>query len=120
MPAGATGLSFGLDLGSVGTLTTSDYRFQKAPIKAGVLAFRTGLLVAVCAIAARIIYTRRALIARAVARADPARLHRRERRPREGWPAASEEPVAGLPATTVARGARMDDVRRARDRPDTR
>lgn len=92
VPAGATGLSFGLDLGSVGTLTTSDYRFQKAPIKAGVLAFRIGLLVAVCAIAARIIYTRRAQIARAIARADPARLHRRERRPREGWrpPARSQ------------------------------
>ena len=69
VPPGGSGLSFGLDLGSVGSLTTSDYSFRAAPINAGVLAFRIAVVLGVCALAARIVYKRRRQIARAIASA---------------------------------------------------
>jgi peptidoglycan/xylan/chitin deacetylase (PgdA/CDA1 family) len=56
VPSGATGLSFGLDLPSVGSLTTSGYQFASAPVKAGVLIFRIVVLTGVCALVARIVY----------------------------------------------------------------
>ena len=80
VPPGATGLSFGLDLGSVGSLTTSDYNFQKAPVNAGLLAFRIAVALGACALVARIVYSRRRPVTRALSRAWPDSL------PGEGQP----------------------------------
>jgi peptidoglycan/xylan/chitin deacetylase (PgdA/CDA1 family) len=66
VPPGASGLSFGLDLLSQGSLKTSDYGFQKPPVKAGVLAFRIIALLVACALIARVVYTRGAPITRAI------------------------------------------------------
>lgn len=113
LPSGATGLSFGLDLESAGTLTTSDYSFQKAPIKAGVLAFRIIVLVAAGALVARVLYTRRAPFGRAVTRVWLAGPGRRGR-PVPDRP--EREPVAAMSATATRRGARPGEGQGAGDR----
>lgn len=107
VPPGATGLSFGLDLPSVGSLTTSDYGFHSAPVKAGVLAFRIIVLLGACALAARVAYTRRAPITRAITRAWAAAPGGRERRAGRVRQEA-EEPAAVLSATSTPRRAPGD------------
>jgi peptidoglycan/xylan/chitin deacetylase (PgdA/CDA1 family) len=93
LPAGASAVSFGLELGSAGQLTTSDYTFRTAPIKVGVIALRVGVVLLLCAIAARIAYMSKAPISRKFSWAYLSGLRHRARHTDDAQQAAdAEEP----------------------------